>query len=54
MAYCPNSIGLTLLYIFFGSLSPKNIMVLNENQYLGRFKAIKMSKFAEFPILKKC
>ena len=47
MAYCPNSIGLTL------SLSPKIIVVLIENQYLGRFKAIKISKFAEFPILKK-
>ena len=28
-------------------------MVLAENRYLGRFKAIKISKFAKFPILRK-
>ena len=38
---------------FFGSLSPKIIVVLAENKYHGRFKAIKISKFAKFPILRK-
>ena len=42
----------TFLHIF-GSLSPKIIVVLAENQYIGRFKAIQVSKFAKFPILRK-
>ena len=37
----------------FGSLSPKSIVFLVENQYLGRFKAIKISQFAKFPLLRK-
>ena len=40
MAFFPNSIGLTLFLHIFGSLSPKIIVVLAENQYLGRFKVI--------------
>ena len=51
MAFFPNSIGSTLFYIFFGSL--KIIVVLAENQYLGRFKALKILKFSKFPLLKE-
>ena len=42
----------SILYIF-GSLSPKIIVVLAENRYLGRFKALKIFIFTKFPILRE-
>ena len=53
MFFFPNSIGCTLFLHIFGSLNPKIIVVLAENQYHGLFKAIKISKFAQFPLLRK-
>ena len=42
-----------LIYFWVAEYENHIIVVLADNQYLGRFKAIKISKFGKFPVLRK-